>query len=321
MDNWHKVVILDVSSYAGSSIGAVHTYGQLIHTMDNNRKKVTVERPMTAAEAKTENKKDRDRGFEMMHKPGQITSRLRDEEDVIEVALGMWEEHFPYAQVLLMRREWSSEPGKILASPDEKVALNLNVLWVDYLQAIDEGWGDDEIIEVTNLWRNDLNNFLASLPEMEYVPEPDVEEHDWNMADFLMREAKLRKEKEEERKKHLEKQERQRAEARAEFKAWCAEQEFEEIEITVKARTTIIEKEDGTARGYLMFFMAATDVYSDDGEERLGAVKSGMDASVWLNHKSIKHPYQIKTQDLWYAFMVALDAKQEEDERQIQDQA
>ena len=309
MSDWTKVVILDISSYVGASIGATHTYGELLHKRAGESKKVQIERPMTQSEATRENKKDLRQGFKWnRNKPGQPTSRLKDRMDVVRVAESVWRDHFPYASILLERRAWSSEPGVIWQSLGDKVwQSRLNNMWSDWQAAVDEDWGRDEIDQLSRDWLDEFERYLDSLPEVGSVPDEESIGDDYDEAMALFRENQRRERQEQE---WLEaKAKEQRRKERQAFQEWYDAQEFDEIEITVKARTTFAKKEDGHKAGVLTFFMACADAFDDNGQ-KIGSVKSGVDASVWLRHHTQEDLYRITVPDLWAAFERALQERE-----------
>ena len=93
------IISVYLKSYQGVVGGAWHMYGTLCAPYgDPNRpENVDVVRPMTIHEVVAENNRSFMMGRGITCKPGEMTGRLRDEDDVAATALGMWKEHFPLA--------------------------------------------------------------------------------------------------------------------------------------------------------------------------------------------------------------------------------
>jgi hypothetical protein len=96
----HKVVHLDISSWRGISIGAVHFYGKLI--WDDKTEKYSVgtlelKRPMTAKEALLRNKADEKR----IIKPGVSTYQFNTEADVLRYGIKAFNQKFKDSLLML----------------------------------------------------------------------------------------------------------------------------------------------------------------------------------------------------------------------------
>jgi len=318
MDYDERIVSLKIKSYVGASIGAIHTYGTMqCRNQVGHTRTIEVERPMTQAEATKENAKDARYGeTELMNRAGQITSRLRDEEDVIQTATSMWRQNFPHAYILILRDLYSSsKPGRILDGPDEATNLRLNLLWADYEEAVDCQWSLGEIQEIAEQWQDEFKVYVSTLPPAEGIKLD--EEYNPEAVAELMRQNKLAKAAREAEEVKRDKERREAA--RREFEHWQATAEFKEITLTVKAHTTMAKTPNGGERGYLTFYVGCSDVTNDDGE-KIGCVLGDLGGGVWLGSwepgKSEGHDlYQVEVPELWRAFIEALSKVQQLDGR------
>lgn len=111
-----KIVILAISSWRGISIGAEHFYGRL--STDDGKRDVRMTHPMTAEEAKANNKKDREMGQTyMIWKKGAMTQGYATRQEVIDQALEEWREFDPKATVLIEGDVGVGDPQNVLEGP------------------------------------------------------------------------------------------------------------------------------------------------------------------------------------------------------------
>lgn len=106
-------VHLDISSWDGISIGAVHHYGRLMGYVDGQYVSVELIHPLTKEMADQLNAKDDWDGY----KEGMDTERFNTSEEVRTHALKTWREHFPGAVLLFEGSPTYSEPKRCLACP------------------------------------------------------------------------------------------------------------------------------------------------------------------------------------------------------------
>jgi len=81
---------------------------------------------------------------------------------------------------------------------------------------------------------------------------------------------------------------------------------FRKIQITVDAYMQWIENEDGTGQGLTRFKAFPTDVYDDD-DNRIGMIGGGTGAVTLSRSGMNEHEWTIHHDDLWYAFLKALE--------------
>lgn len=114
-----NAVFLEISCWAGMSIGAEHYYGHLSGYLNGDRdryEKYQLNKILTARDAKLLNQKDRcdfDLYFE-----GEETDRFNTEREVIQTALEKWQTLFPGATILFCGSACSADPTKILVAPE-----------------------------------------------------------------------------------------------------------------------------------------------------------------------------------------------------------
>jgi hypothetical protein len=134
------VVHLDVSSWRGISIGAVHWYVSVKYNNPTERYGLTtleLERPLTADEAKRMNKEARERGYmSNMYEAGGMTEGFNTEAEAIAAGIKYFKDNF---KGILYDSGYASHSGwkKIIAyDPEfEELALRMNKL-ADRFQAL-----------------------------------------------------------------------------------------------------------------------------------------------------------------------------------------
>lgn len=109
-----KIVYLEITTWIGVSLGAMHFYGELVGYIDDEYTKVELKRKLTSAAVKE------------LHEYGWSSVRAGDlfhgfdtRDDIRDEALATWQEHFPAALVLLEGRSAIGNPQKVLAGPED----------------------------------------------------------------------------------------------------------------------------------------------------------------------------------------------------------
>lgn len=102
-----KAIYLTITTWAGMSLGAQHYYAELQQDYGDNCK-VELTRVLTPAQAAKANR---------YRSPG-------DFEEIRELALRTWLEHFPDAQILIEGRWSVGDPQKILACPGDPTLVD-----------------------------------------------------------------------------------------------------------------------------------------------------------------------------------------------------
>lgn len=110
-----KTIVLEISSWAGTSIGAEHYYGRLMGYADNKITYVELKKTLTQREADCLNKKDESY---VKLKQGDESTRFNSKKEIREKAIEIWKQHFPYDEFLLEGRFAVCNPQKCLVAPD-----------------------------------------------------------------------------------------------------------------------------------------------------------------------------------------------------------
>jgi len=115
---WNKIVVLEIQSWTGISVGAEHFYGKMHYgSYGEDEKKVDIEKPMTSSEAKYINEKDEHILFGSRYKKGDPTGRFNSPDEIRKIALKEWKKHFPKAQILTEGSHAVCDPQKVLDAP------------------------------------------------------------------------------------------------------------------------------------------------------------------------------------------------------------
>ncbi len=115
------VVILEISSWAGISIGAIHYYGKLMfddpakkvvdgegYTTCSGLTSVNMERTLTSIELKVENAQLQSVGLSARYRVGDTTTGFITEQDAINAAIKYFNEHFDVNQSVLYKGSYAS---------------------------------------------------------------------------------------------------------------------------------------------------------------------------------------------------------------------
>ena len=118
-------VVLEISSWAGMSLGAEHYYGALIGYINDEYTKKDIEKPMSEEEAEKLRVKDDWKYY----KKGSPTTRFDTKQEIREIALVTWQTIFPNAKALLEGHSSSAEPMKVLWVKHPEYTDELNKIW------------------------------------------------------------------------------------------------------------------------------------------------------------------------------------------------
>lgn len=109
-----KICILEISSFAGYSIGAEHFYGTLIC----GNKRIELKRMLSRKEAKYLNDKNGVYGaYKLSWRAGDMVNMFNEKESIVRVAIKEYKQHFPDAVVLLRGTPACVDPQEILDAP------------------------------------------------------------------------------------------------------------------------------------------------------------------------------------------------------------
>lgn len=101
------MVILEITSFIGTSPGAIHYYGKLID--EHNDKRADVAKELTTAEARHLNEGD----FSKAWKKGHLSERIETKDKVRTAAKMIWRKEFPDSKVLV-EGSWTTNDPKII---------------------------------------------------------------------------------------------------------------------------------------------------------------------------------------------------------------
>ena len=118
-------VVLEITSWAGMSLGAEHYYGALVGYINNEYIKKDIEKPMS----KEETEKLRIKDDWKYYKEGSLTTRFDTKEEIRKIALTKWKTIFPNAKALLEGRFSYAEPMKVLWVKNPEYIDELNNIW------------------------------------------------------------------------------------------------------------------------------------------------------------------------------------------------
>ena len=150
-----KIVYLDLTTWIGTSFDAEHYYGCL-QTNVYGQKDVELEKPATAREAAYLNKKN---GYRVRYKKGALISNFETSEEIIQLAIRTYKQHFPEATILIKGAAMISQPQLILDCPDEVFMRDGNHI---FHKCEELGWWDgskqsrDTVDAYCNIWRRGL---------------------------------------------------------------------------------------------------------------------------------------------------------------------
>lgn len=114
-----KIVHLEITSWRGLSLGAIHYYGELIGHKREKYTTIKLEQKCTRKAAIEENKKAREMGLPGRTRPGELTNQFDSKEQLRKFAIKHWKEHFPKAVILIEGNSSTVEPQPILIGPKE----------------------------------------------------------------------------------------------------------------------------------------------------------------------------------------------------------
>jgi hypothetical protein len=140
-----RIVYLDLRSFPAYVSVMQHVYADL-HC---NGESVSLEKTLTAAEARTMKRPEPDFGWE----EGDTTSRLASNDEATRIALKEWHDHFPGATVLIEGQSSTAEPQTIIAgfSPERRMELNLIFMECEKLGWWDGG-NEEDVQALSDKW-------------------------------------------------------------------------------------------------------------------------------------------------------------------------
>lgn len=119
-------IYLEITSFYGTSLGATHYYGKLKD--EDMRRSEEIVGVLTSVDAERLNKKDNVDTFEA----GDAKWRFDTEEEIIDIALATYKQHFPEADTLILGRSVYRAPQKILDMPSQETMQRANAIFEAY---------------------------------------------------------------------------------------------------------------------------------------------------------------------------------------------
>ena len=125
----NKYVVVKLSTWIGTSIGAIHIYAKL-HWYDaqGDLHITNLEHPLSAGEARELNKIERDKGYGTLYKrlKGDMYDGFWTSDDARAFAIDYVNKNMPDIMVILIGDE---SFGECLWARDESIKTKLNILW------------------------------------------------------------------------------------------------------------------------------------------------------------------------------------------------
>jgi len=119
------LVNLNITTWRGISVGAVHVYGTL---SCDDEKYVRMTKTLTRKTAAQMNKMDRDWGrIGLTHRPGEESECFDTEDDVIDVAKDTYKEHYPKADALVQGTPADCDPKEVLDGPKKFITAGMKL--------------------------------------------------------------------------------------------------------------------------------------------------------------------------------------------------
>ena len=143
-------IFLEISTWAGISLGAEHFYGKLRNSSFD--KTVELLRKLTTVECIHLNKKDNYLG--LRYREGELTERFESPDLIRTLAINTWKEHYPDGEILV-EGSCIADPVRILIGPNN-IKKRGNELF-ELAESIN--WYDDEetMIKISNEWEELFN--------------------------------------------------------------------------------------------------------------------------------------------------------------------
>lgn len=132
-----KIVSLEISSWRGISIGAVHYYGKLIcYPGDYSEVEILRTLDEDAAFKLTKQKNNnKNPNFFVEYTKGMKVKEFDNPGEIKEIALKIWKKHFPDAVILQEGRSGIAMPQITLAADDKDLMKQINE-WANRIEEL-----------------------------------------------------------------------------------------------------------------------------------------------------------------------------------------
>jgi hypothetical protein len=135
---------LNISSWIGVSIGAVHVYGNLHY----NWNRTEIKRNLTQEEANKINKKEDMINATYHYKKGDECGRFDTEKEIIDLTIKLLEKEYPQVDLLLSGDGASVSVNKAFWGKDKKLVDKINELYKEADKLDFYSGKDDDRMEV-----------------------------------------------------------------------------------------------------------------------------------------------------------------------------
>ena len=155
--NTGTVIYLKITTWRGMSLGAVHYYGKL-NSNNYDDKSIELRKKMTSHEAAKLNKLH---GYGSLYKAGSSTEGFDTKDEIIELAMREFKNHYPNVRILILGDAVYSEPKKILWCEEEPGIIEIVDNMISECKEINwwEGNNPKRMDQLSDNWEQILNNF------------------------------------------------------------------------------------------------------------------------------------------------------------------
>jgi len=285
----NHVCYLEITTFIGMSIGAVHFYASFYF----REEKIDFNRTLDSKSAKRFNKERGER--DNFYKKGSQVNAWESREEIIEEALRAYKTHFPAAKLLVEGQHSYVDPHLVLDGPAITMRKCNDIY--DSCEAI--GWWDDEdqreyMEELSGEWW-DIINALA-YPDSEVGPRVVQSPNEAPEINPFPVVENPPEQTPEERRAEREREHQKRVE-------WKESLETMEVTLTFRRAWSPEQK-----KGYIDFFWASCDVSGEDGKE-VGSIKADSSASTWVFDNASGEGWTAFADDIWYSVQAALEKR------------
>jgi hypothetical protein len=151
-----KMVTLEIESWMGVSIGAIHFYGTLhFDDTDGEYQRIEIRRVLDedAAYKLTKQKNSgKNPDYWVDYEEGQDTECFDGSGDIKRIAIDTWKEHCPDGELLICGRFAVGDPQEVIAADDPEVMKLINEM-CDHAELIGGYEGDfDTMRKISDLY-------------------------------------------------------------------------------------------------------------------------------------------------------------------------
>ena len=150
---YKEIIYLEITSWAGISLGAIHYYGKLKQSHNLCLKSIEIQKKVTQKEADYINKKDRFANY----KAGYLTDRMDSKQEVIDLAIKLCKKQYPQFKVIVIGKSYIVQPQKVIFGPIN-FKTKTNYLYKELRKCYDEEGpdirGNKRVKEICEIWES-----------------------------------------------------------------------------------------------------------------------------------------------------------------------